>query len=610
MWSSFIAGRVATMRAGNDDVDLRGSEQGRGAPALALLRAQWRAVFGVVLGAVLGLAAVRTSWGDIPALLGWTTAAAGVIAVVLLRRSPPPWPLALIGVSASAAVAASQALGASLAAATWFPVSAGLVLIGIVFPTALLGFVSALLFRDAGTLVVLSLFQGTAVYSGSTQYFLAFVGAVAAPLWFALNLRRFDGRFARAFAASGLVVSALAVWVVLVSGSRAALLALSVAALIGLGIVAVRRIAARTGLVPILGRLAVVAVLVGAIDFGLGAWFGDGGSTIARVLAPRVQSTVAEVERIERGPFGMRLALWREALTMVANRPQGHGPGSYGSINHAYQSEPMLWSGSPHSVWATTAIESGVLGLAALALLVGLGVWRSARRGRPEALALISAAVVMSLDIFDHMPFQATLWWLAIGAAWHDPSPPERRSRWDLASRVAIGAVVVLGLASAARLALPCEDGCDPIERYAGHLRLVSAAGVDVTEGDPVAFEDSRLARFYPLSYRHRYLVAARTTRDDEAIAASLLPDFPFHSAPAYLYAAERELDVERRADIAACGLEVFYGSRMVWRPTQRLSTAEFVTIGDALRGYAEDVAPSERACERAGIILVPLALR
>ena len=575
--------------------------------AVAAARRHWRALLGLVLGGYLASLTTHLSIGDRPAPTAWTIAAALVVLGALVIRPRVPVLLALVFAAFAASLTFSVAHGSSLAMVTWWPVFVAVFLVGRLLPAALFGFTLALLLDNAGALVILGAMSSGTVSSGSTQYFMGMIGAIALPFWFALAMRgRTDpgGRFA---AIVGLAVSGLAIWTVLVANSRASFLALVVVVLaagLAAGIQWYRR---RYALRPLAVRALVVIALVPVIDLGLGLWFGDGSSTVLNVLPQRTAATVAEVSRIDTGPLGMRLALWRQAAVMVAARPQGHGPGSYGHVIHAYQLEPMLWSASPHNLWALVAVEAGVAGLLALALLTGIGFLLAARERRPAALALLGGAVVMSLDIFDIMPPFALAWWLVLGAAWGAGLPTPPRRWWDAAAAVILAAVAVLGVVAAVRFALPCDDGCDAMARYAGHPRFVGDAVEDVAPTG--SYDDNAWGRTYPLSFWTRDAFVRAQTDDETVVAATLLPYFPLRSPVWYLSAAESESDLERSAAIAACGLRVFYGDQFVWL-TGRLSSAALAEIGDRLREIAGESQAGDAACERAGITTVPLALR
>ncbi len=576
---------------------------------IALARRRWRDLLGFGVGVYLASLMTQLSIGDRPAPLSWTLVAAAVVLGGLVARPRVPPLLAVVFAAFALALTFSVAHGSSLAMATWWPAFIAVFLVGRFFPAAVLGFTLALLLRNAGPLVILGAFGGT-VHSGSTQYFMGMIGAAALPFWFALSLQPARAASRRVLVGLGVFVSALAVWSVLVANSRASFLALVVVVGVACAVAAVRWFRQRFDLRPLVVRGLVVLALVPVIDVGLGLWFGDGSSTVLAVLPQRTAATVAELDRIDSGPFGMRLGLWRQAVVMVAARPQGHGPGSYGHVIHAYQIEPMLWSASPHNLWALVGIETGVAGLLALLALTGVGVLLAARERPQAALALVAVAVVMALDIFDTMPPQALAWWLVLGVAWRARAPMRPWRRHEAVAAAVLAAVVVFGVFAAARFALPCDDGCDPMERYAGHPRFVDDRAVAEEVEPGLRYEDSRWGVTYPLSYWTRDRFVRATAPDEATIAAALLPSFPLRSPGWYLQAAELEPESERRAAMAACGLAVFYGDQRVWRTGGRLSGEAYLEIEAGLQAIAGGVPPGEEACALAGISTVALALR
>jgi O-antigen ligase len=570
-------------------------------------RRHWRALLGVVLGAYLASLTAHLSIGDRPAPPAWSIVAALVVFGALVFGRRVPVLLALVFAAFAASLTFSVAHGPSLAMVTWWPVFVAVFLVGRFFPAALYGFTLVLFVNNAGALVILGAMNSTTVTSGSTQYFMGMVGAMALPFWFALAMRGHGASAGRYATILGLAVSGLAVWTVLVANSRASLLALSLVVLGAVLAAGFRWYRRHYALRPLALRVLVVIALVPVYDLGLGLWFGDGSSTVLNVLPQRTADTVAEVARVETGPLGMRLALWRQAAVMVPARPQGHGPGSYGHVIHAYQVEPMLWSASPHNVWALVAVETGVAGLLALALLAGVGFLLAARERRPAALALLGATVVMSLDVFDIMPPNALAWWLVLGAVWSVGLPTAPGRWWDAAAAVVLAGVAVLGIVAAARLALPCDDGCDAMARYAGHPRFVGESVEAMARSG--SYEESVWGVTYPWSFWTRDAFVRAQTDDETVVASTLLPYFPLRSPVWYLSAAESESDVDRAAAIAGCGLRVFYGDQFVWL-TGRLSGAALAEIGERLREIAGEPQGSEAACEVAGISTVPLALR
>lgn len=106
-------------------------------------------------------------------------------------------------------------------------------------------------------------------------------------------------------------------------------------------------------------------------------------------------------------PHQARWALWDAAVRMFRDHPwTGAGPGGYKILFPSYHSAPLdgetNW-GSAHNLYLHQLAERGLVGAAALALLIGVlirGAWRAARRGAARGLwaaASVAAFLVMSV---------------------------------------------------------------------------------------------------------------------------------------------------------------------------------------------------------------------
>jgi tetratricopeptide (TPR) repeat protein len=133
---------------------------------------------------------------------------------------------------------------------------------------------------------------------------------------------------------------------------------------------------------------------------------------------------------------------------MSARRwPVGFGPETYSSQFPRFESEelarrrPERYFESPHNIFLDALVSQGLPGLAALAALAGLGLWRL--RGSPFLLAGLVASLVANQFVAFTVP-TALLFYttVALGAA--DPGP---RRRWMLAPVAAALVVVAVSLA-------------------------------------------------------------------------------------------------------------------------------------------------------------------
>jgi hypothetical protein len=549
-----------------------------------------------VSGLLTAWATSGVPWGDTPAPVAWVVGA-GLLLLVWALRRPPLIVGMLYATILVSSLPWSLALGSSWAAVTWLPVLVAALELSRASRAFILAMTGFLLVRDAVPMVILATMMGPGV-SGSPLYFYGFVGVVAAPIWFRLAVEPQASIHGRILKSAALILSALAVWAVTVSGSRAAIVGLAVvvvAALLGPRLAKLRQ---RGSWVPTLSALAVAAILVLIIDVGLGAAFGTGLSTAVPAVTERAAVTAVEVEGANTSLGGIRVPLWWQAAVALGARPLGHGAGSYAHVNYAYQDAPLLWSGSPHSVWALAAVETGVPGLVALLALVIGGLWVAARRGSPAMPALLGATAVMSLDIFSSMPLQSLIWWAAIGAAW---GPSGSLKGWvGRATSIALAVVLVLGVYMGWRLAAPCGKDCDPIAWYGGHPRLVGAPSQVIgDEPDDPRWEAWR--QRYPLAFWLAYGEAMARTERDAAALIDLLRAYPFQSAQTYVDVSDAFAGQPIAQDIAACGLVRFFDGRAIHRDWRAQGT-ELADQRAALEARTGSTSGEEEACVRAGI--------
>lgn len=572
--------------------------------------ALWPHVFALVGGVLLSRTFTRYPFGDAIAPLDLVLSAASVVIAFIVFR---PAPRVVVPVSALLVVWAlptlySLAVGSSWAGLTWFPVIIAVVVLSALSPAFLLAAVGLTLVEFAGTLVLLKVQLNVPNASGSVPYFLGFVGAIGAFVWQAAVNRIAPGTWlSRVGAMLACLLAAGCAWMALVSGARAALLALAVGVVLGVSVALLRGRTDPRRFKRAAGLVLVTLLLVTVVDVGLTSFFAPGvRSTVIPVLTTRAAATQAELGA-SGGSFRTRLEYWKQAGNAMLRRPQGHGLGSYQHVNHAYQHEPMLWSASPHNVLALTAVETGVPGLLALVGVITLAAYR-AFRWRPHLLAaLAAAAVVLSLDIFSSQPIQILLWWAVLGAALASgerllyPARPAAvmTARLLLVALLAVSAVAVL------RFALPCEAVCAPLERYAGHPRLLSDE-LDELAAEPNDPRWEQLRELYPLAFWvHHSHAEARYLASDLDGYIELLQRFPYQSVDTYLLVARELSDENRAASVAACGLAKFFDGRTIWRD-HRSSAEELLRARQELEAIAQvSQGPSdEAACEAIGVHL------
>lgn len=104
---------------------------------------------------------------------------------------------------------------------------------------------------------------------------------------------------------------------------------------------------------------------------------------------------------------GARLLLWRDTLIMSLRGRWafGYGPETFASEFPPFQSVslarayPDFYHESPHNMFLDAQSQQGVLGLAILTAVCGLGIWaaRRARATQPVAAAAVLAALVASI---------------------------------------------------------------------------------------------------------------------------------------------------------------------------------------------------------------------
>src|SRR5438552_6805706 len=125
------------------------------------------------------------------------------------------------------------------------------------------------------------------------------------------------------------------------------------------------------------GRLAMIGLATAAVVVlltrGPGTQLFEGG------LPGRATSTY------DAGGYSFvgRLNFWRAGLAIFVDHPVvGTGPGTFGIVHAAYQRDVRYYARDAHSLYVQTAAEQGVVGLVALAVLLGVlaTAWISALR--------------------------------------------------------------------------------------------------------------------------------------------------------------------------------------------------------------------------------------
>jgi O-antigen ligase len=170
----------------------------------------------------------------------------------------------------------------------------------------------------------------------------------------------------------------------------------------------------RAAAVSALAALVVAAVVLIVSDSG------------PRVGTPRKGTNTERLASVQSN----RYDYWRVAVDTFADHPlKGAGSGAFGVewLQRRTVAESVR---DAHSLWLETAAELGLLGLAALAALVG-GLVLAALRGAPAAAlgALAAWAVFASMDWAWEMPtlslIALILAGMVLAAVERDPEPAE-----------------------------------------------------------------------------------------------------------------------------------------------------------------------------------------
>lgn len=265
------------------------------------------------------------------------------------------------------------------------------------------------------------------------------------------------------------VASALAIFMIVFTGSRGAWFGLVAAAAIWLGVEAVRWKGPRRR-VALIAFVAVVVALV-----------------VAVLAIPQLEKRISSPS--SEATIQWRLVAWRAAGRTALSRPLlGWGPNSFRIVYTSYwprtvqaKAADAATVGDPHDIVMSAAASLGIPGALALLALIGtaglacVGLTRARRDDdlRPVAIctALVGglAALMFHYATLDTMPILAVLLGILV-AAQTKPigSITPAASGWARAATIALASVLSIMMIAAAGLA-----GADTVMRDA----FVQAAG-------------------------------------------------------------------------------------------------------------------------------------
>jgi tetratricopeptide (TPR) repeat protein/O-antigen ligase len=323
---------------------------------LAIVRPQWRPRRSVVLPVAVGLAAAALS-------------------TALSERPRLSSESLLVG----AATALGYLFVGRLLADRWFRprVSQLLVALPIVVTVGYLALVAGQWFRwwaFLGRLAVPSLRPGDADLTFGTPNVVAALLVLTLPFAVAQLAVAHRGRLPALLLVVGGLVA------VLISGSRGAFLGVGAAAvaLVGLRLMGSPWLRRAGNGAP---RRPSRAVVAGGIAVVLGAV----------VLLPAMLTRL-----LEPGGTDQRLNYWRSAVTIwLRDLLAGSGPGTWVQLKFAANpvGAPNLVQPHAHDLYIQTLSEVGVIGLVAMALLVGVIGWRLVRAARSSSIDLGPASI-------------------------------------------------------------------------------------------------------------------------------------------------------------------------------------------------------------------------
>lgn len=246
-------------------------------------------------------------------------------------------------------------------------------------------------------------------------------GAVGAILATVLAARLLSGSRSRAESAFLAVAAALAALSVIVSGSRAALIALALGVVLAVLLLAARRRRVLVAAAVSLGALALAAV----VTPGMGARLADAGAAVAD-----------------------RALIWSEAGAVIARHPLlGVGPSGFldavaaeHGVNWYVSDSDGSVLDSPHNVLLQALVVAGPLGVVTVAgvlIAAVVSIGRRVRSADAERRALVIPAAlgggVALLVLLTHVTAPATVlpaMLLAGAALAREPATASDRSAW------------------------------------------------------------------------------------------------------------------------------------------------------------------------------------
>ena len=178
------------------------------------------------------------------------------------------------------------------------------------------------------------------------------------------------------------VTAAMALIAVLVSGTRAGVIAI----VVGLAMIYIMQ---GSSLLRVRATAALLLLVLGAAGLIL--------------LTPRARDLRERARQWTEDPGGTRLPVWSDTLGLIAARAiLGNGPETFVVVFPRYQSEslsrryPDFQHESPHNIFLDTAVSQGLGGLAVLAFGIGLAgwcAWKAPAGTRPAAQLLFAGLI-------------------------------------------------------------------------------------------------------------------------------------------------------------------------------------------------------------------------
>lgn len=308
-------------------------------------------------------------------------------------------------------------------------------------------------------------------------------------------------------------------------------------------------------------RVAIAAIVVGAVGFVLVAGLQPGPGGLERELGQRLTSV------FNQAGWGSRPHIWRDSLSLVSSRPLlGYGPDNFGLVYPGFQTGEWersakgdaLQIDKAHAETLQVAATQGLVGVAAYLLILVMFV-RSFWRSRRDELAVAAFGAVVAYQVALQVNFtalgSALPFWIMAGAAMTIWEVPSKQRAIDLSRRpiarvagatsVAAAALALAALLVAAPYAADSSlreavaaDAVGDIgaarQSAARARELVPYESVYEVEVGNIAFEmgmwtearsayrsASALGTYNPLVLRNLALVDIRLGRTDEALEAA-----------------------------------------------------------------------------------------